>query len=297
MKRRTFLRDSGMYAMGIISIGNIRFEGDRFVGDSPTTTDILGPYYRPGSPVRSDLVPAGSKGRILHLTGKVYDVVSKKPLTGVKIEAWQCDESMNYDNSSDEYLFRGQQVTGKDGKYNFRTIIPAPYKVEEGWRPAHIHLRVSSSLHQDLITQVYFKGDPHLQGDDSSKHSESTSRILDIRKRKDGEDEVIFDIVMSEQLKADESVYRRICGLYKTERGMIEFVREDDMLMLKVNGQIMEGLQYKGNNTFTGGLGFNTAVFQVMQDKSIKVKLTMWDIPGNEKFAEIHEGVKVLKYG
>ena len=75
------------------------------------------------------------------------------------IESWQCDEDEHYDNVSDEYLYRGALRTGKDGKYSFKTIVPVPYKDGEGWRPSHIHFRISSNDHQDLITQIYFEGD------------------------------------------------------------------------------------------------------------------------------------------
>jgi len=68
-----------------------------------------------------------------------------------------------------------------DGKYSFKTIVPVPYKASAtSWRPAHIHLRVSSPNHQDLITQIYFKGDPYLDQDSSSASPLAVNRILDI---------------------------------------------------------------------------------------------------------------------
>jgi hypothetical protein len=203
---------------------------------------------------------------------------------------------MIYDNASDDYLYRGQQKSDGGGKYNFKTIIPVPYQDGAEWRPAHIHLRVSSPEHQDLITQIYFKGDPHIEKDDAAKHADSASRILDITKKSNGEFEVKFDIAMSEQLKADDSVYKKVSGLYKTDKGMLEFYKEDDTLMLKMNGQIMEGLRYKGNNTFAGGLDTNSAIFEIMPDKTVKVTLTLWNFAGNDKYKEVHEGVKTLKY-
>lgn len=296
MKRRKFVRDSTLCAFGLATIGNITWDGRQFIGNNPTTTDILGPFYRPGSPFRSDLVPPGSTGQILMVSGTIHDAVSNKPLAGALIESWQCDEYMNYDNVSDAYLYRGTQKTGKDGKYQFRTIVPIAYKDGDDWRPAHIHFRVSSASHQDLITQVYFKNDPHLAGDDAARHPQSASRILEISRKQDGPAVVRFDIGMSRNLNASDEVYKKLSGIYDTGKGMVEFYRQDDLLMLKVNGQIMEGLIYKGNNTFSGGLGFNSAVFEIEQNKGVSVTLTMWDAPGNSKYKKEYKGKKVLSY-
>jgi hypothetical protein len=41
------------------------------VGDCETTSDILGPFYRPNSPVRRNLVDKGEKGTLVELSGKI----------------------------------------------------------------------------------------------------------------------------------------------------------------------------------------------------------------------------------
>ena len=169
MKRRSFLKQSTLSAFSIATVGTIHWNGKSFEGNNPTTTDILGPFYRPGCPIRTNLVPAGSNGVPMTLEGTVYQTDGQTPQSNVLIEAWQCDENEVYDNTSDDYLFRGATKTGKNGKYYFHTIVPVPYEAsEDSWRPAHIHLRISSPSHQDLITQIYFKGDPHINEDSSS---------------------------------------------------------------------------------------------------------------------------------
>ncbi len=50
---------------------------------------------------------------------------------------------------------------------------------------------------------------------------------------------------------------------------MAEFTREDDLLILKLNGQIMEGLAYKGNNSFEGGIGFNKVKFELIANGEV----------------------------
>lgn len=297
MKRRTFIKDTGLTAFSVAAFGAISWNGKEFAGDNETTTDILGPFYRPGAPMRTNLVPPGSTGKLLQLSGTVYHHDGKTPLSNVLIEAWHCDENAKYDNVSDKYLYRGAIKTGKDGKYTFKTIIPVPYKDGEDWRPAHIHMRISSANHQDLITQIYFKGDPHIEKDAAASAPQSAKRILEIRNNSVAKNEVKFDIVMSKSYQLDAAGYKKITGLYQLNKGNAEFSREDDLLILKLNGQLMEGLIYKGNNTFEGGLNFNKARFEIVANGDVKTYITMWDMPSDKRFLETYEGVKMMKYG
>ena len=66
MERRKFIRDSSYVALSIGVFGRIKWDGKAYVGEDPTTTDILGPFFRPGAPFRTDLVQTGTKGEILH---------------------------------------------------------------------------------------------------------------------------------------------------------------------------------------------------------------------------------------
>ncbi len=297
MKRRSFIKDTSLTAFSIAAFGAISWNGKAFVGDNETTTDILGPYYRPGAPMGSNLVPPGSTGKRLHLSGTVYHYDKKTALSNVLIEAWHCDENATYDNVSDKYLYRGAVKTGKDGKYSFKTIIPVPYKDGEDWRPAHIHMRISSANHQDLITQIYFKGDLHIEKDAAANAPQSAKRILEIKAKSTIENEVTFDIVMGKTYLLEDAGYKKITGLYQLNKGNAEFYREDDLLFLKLNGQIMEGLVYKGNNTFEGGLNFNKARFEMLANGDVRTYLSMWNMPNDKRFFETYEGVKLMKYG
>ncbi len=48
MKRRTFVKNSTLTAFSIAAFGAIHWNGKIFEGDTITTSDILGPFYRPG---------------------------------------------------------------------------------------------------------------------------------------------------------------------------------------------------------------------------------------------------------
>jgi catechol 1,2-dioxygenase len=294
MKRRKFLHNSSLFALSIGVFGKIKWDGEKYVGTDPTTTDILGPFYRPGAPLKTDLVQAGTKGEILHFNGTVFGKDGKTPVSGALVEIWHCNEDGAYDNTSDNYVYRASQKTGTNGKYNFKTILPVPYAVSSALtRPAHIHMRVSANGVQDLITQVYFKGDKHLQEDESASHADAINRILDITANNKQERIVKFDIYLKEEYVLEAAAYKKIAGLYEMkDRSMAEFYKDGDQLFAKLNGQIMEALDYKGENTFQGGIGYITAKFELQNNGGAKVKVT---IKEDGKSNDL-EGTKLLKY-
>jgi len=295
INRRDFVRSSSMTALAVAAFGTIHCKDSGYTTTDPTTTDILGPFYRPNAPLRNNLVPSGSTGEPLRLTGTIFGPDGKTAQSGVKVEAWQCDENELYDNTSDDYLFRGTTSTDQNGQYYFDTIVPVPYKVAaNSWRPAHIHLLVSSPDHQDLITQVYFSGDIHLKNDSSSNSPTAAKRILNI-KAVDGKKTVNFDIVMSKHIPLDTAVYSKICGLYQMDRGMAEFYQQDDLLMMKRNGQISEGMAYAGENTFRGAMDRLKVKFEMGQDGSVKSKIYQVNFNNPDRVTTI-EGTKILKY-
>ena len=293
MKRRTFIKNSSLTAFSISVFGAIQLNGKSFVGDTPTTTDILGPFYRPGAPMRSDIIPPDSKGSPMNLKGIIFKEDGKTPLNNVLVEIWQCDENEHYDNTSDSYLFRGAIKTGKNGKYAFKTIVPVPYKAdpndEASWRPAHIHMRVSVAEQQDLITQIYFKGDKYNDTDTSASSPQAVNRILNIVKNSSGENTVTFDVVMSKEFPLDKEVYNKITGLYQMDSGnTIEFIKNDDLLFMKRNGQLIASLKYIGNNTFEAGIGFPKVTFELLEKSGTKVVVTTQN--------KTYTGEKYLKY-
>lgn len=292
MRRRAFIKNSSFAAFSISAFGFTQWNGKNFTGNTPTTTDILGPFYRPGAPFRSNIIPAGSKGSPLNLCGTVFKEDGKTVLKDALVEIWQCDENKYYDNVSDDFRFRGAVKTGKNGKYDFKTIVPVPYQASPGnensWRPAHIHMRVSSASQQDLITQIYLKNGEYIDKDRSSSSPDAINRLLDITKNAANENLVTFDIVMSREFPLDKEVYKKITGLYQVDDDIIEFVQSDDLLFLKRNGQIVSGIKYTGNNTFEGPGGSSTVSFQLLPGGGVKATI----VSGKNT----RTGEKFLKY-
>jgi protocatechuate 3,4-dioxygenase beta subunit len=243
--------------------------------------------------MRSDIIAPNSKGILMNLNGTIFKEDGKTSLNNALVEIWQCDENEYYDNASDGYLFRGAIKTGNNGKYDFKTIVPVPYKAdpndEASWRPAHIHMRVSVADQQDLITQIYFKGDKYIDTDTWASSPQAVNRILNIAKNPAGENAVTFDVVMNKEFRLDKEVYNKITGLYQMDNhSIIEFIKNDDLLFMKRNGQLTAGLRYIGNNTFEGGIGFPKVTFEVLVKGESKAIV----ITQNRTYS----GQKYLKY-
>ena len=293
MQRRTFIKNSSLTVISISAFGGLNWNGKNFEGDNETTTDILGPFYRPGAPLRNNLRLPGSSGAPIVLKGIIVKEDRKTPINNAFVEIWHCDEHEVYDNASDDYNYRGAQKTKADGKYAFKSILPVPYKAdpnsEASWRPAHIHMRVSVPGQQDLITQLYFKGGKYVETDTWASAPQAVNRILDVSKNASGESEIVFNVIMRKEIPLDKKVYDKITGLYSIDDGSkIEFIQKDDLLFMKRNGQLTAGLTYKGNNSFEGGIGFPKVRFELLTKGGSKAVITTQ--------TKTHTGEKYLKY-
>ncbi|NND31284.1 MAG: catechol 1,2-dioxygenase [Saprospiraceae bacterium] len=276
MKRRHFISKTPLAVVALSSAGFISFNGKSYVGDCQTTTDILGPFYRPDSPVRNDLVIESNQGEIVMLKGKIINDDCSTPIENAKVELWHCSADQVYDNESEDYNYRGTTFSAATGSYFFRTQMPVPYDAGGGmYRPAHFHLMISAPGYQNLITQLYFTGDPYLQKDASSKSPTAKSRILQVEKEADGTLLVPFHVIMQKQLPVDPAIIDRLVGIYhdKTDKKTtLEFFKHEDQLWLK-NDLYGLFLQYKGENTFiipgTGDWGSTEIKFEIKKDGSM----------------------------
>lgn len=294
MERRSFIYQSSLIAMSMGVFGKIKWDGHSWVGEDPTTTDILGPFYRPGAPFRTNLVQEGTTGQRLRFHGVVFAKDGKTPIKNSLVEIWHCNEAGIYDNTSDDYVYRAACKTSQDGKYQFNTILPVPYNVGgDVVRPAHIHMRISGNSGQDLVTQVYFKGDKYVEKDESAGDPRSLNRILEIAGN-DQERVVKFDIVLRDEYVLEDAAFKKIAGLYQMkDKSMAEFYRKDDQLFVKMNGQIVEAMDYKGNNSFEGGMTRVKATFELTGGGAVKVKVSYQ--AAADKYETV-EGEKLLKY-
>ena len=150
-----------------------------------TKGTIEGPYYLPDQvrlssscelPHRPD-----EKGDPLVLSGQVRDL-DGTPLAGADVDIWHADADGYYSGFAPGVPsgnLRGVVVTDDEGRFEIRTVQPAPYQIPTDgptgklieaagwhpWRPAHLHLMVRAGGHRTITTQLYFAGGEWLDSD------------------------------------------------------------------------------------------------------------------------------------
>jgi protocatechuate 3,4-dioxygenase beta subunit len=143
--------------------------------DAVTPGTVMGPYYpllsKPMDP-GTDLTFVAhqsrrAKGQFLYLMGQVLNVKGR-PVKGVEMEIWQANSVGRYDHPSDgnpahvdpNFKGYGLAVTDAEGRYRFKTIVPAGYPVVPGWdRAPHIHFLLTGRRDRH-VTQMWLPDDP-----------------------------------------------------------------------------------------------------------------------------------------
>jgi catechol 1,2-dioxygenase len=154
-----------------------------------TSDNPEGPYYVAGAPMLESPYSlsrrADAPGTPLIVRGQVRSV-DGEPLARAEFDLWQCDydgfySSLGMSPTIEDWDLRGKFLTDDDGRYEFRTIKPPPYRnaavlptIESFfaalgrsiYRPAHIHFAISHpSLPERYLTQMYFADDPYKEYD------------------------------------------------------------------------------------------------------------------------------------
>lgn len=134
--------------------------------DEPTSTAILGPFWRADAPKLSmgenivQNMEGIGEGDRTWMHGIVTDYRTGEPIEGAVLDVWHTAPNGLYeqqDPGQPEMNLRGRFTTGKDGKYDFYCLRPVPYPIpfdgpagkilqaldRHPYRPAHIHFIVS----------------------------------------------------------------------------------------------------------------------------------------------------------
>jgi protocatechuate 3,4-dioxygenase beta subunit len=155
------------------------------VPSGATETTVLGPFYVPGTPEygwgQSVLLrPLGSDTPLI-VHGKILGP-DGQPVEDAKIEIWQTDSNGMYDiqdGKQPEHNLRGCYRSRPDGSYQIRSIRPTSYPIptdgpvgellevtaRHPWRPAHLHVRITSAGHNTLTSHIFDADDQYLRED------------------------------------------------------------------------------------------------------------------------------------
>jgi catechol 1,2-dioxygenase len=217
ISRRDFIRSSTL-GLAVLGTGGLLLRSDAQPtpgsGSAPeqitpprplvkTEPNIMGPFFRSNAPFRAKITPPLSSGVVMVIQGRVWSFQTKKPLQNAVLDIWQANSAGRYDNDdaskplgSKVFLNRARLITDESGYYEFETVHPGHYPLDETrLRPAHIHYRLSHATHKTLVTQLYFKGDPNIEGDPFVR----PSLIIALKEQKVGTasyESGTFDIVL-----------------------------------------------------------------------------------------------------
>jgi catechol 1,2-dioxygenase len=153
-------------------------------GTRETTANLLGPFWRAGSPRMEDgasIVRSPTPGEPLAVTAIVRDPAGR-PVSGADVDVWHASADGLYENQDAKQAdmnLRGTFTTDAGGRVRFRTIKPSGYPIpvngvagdllraqgRHNMRPAHIHFLIHKTGYKTQFSQVYASDDPHLGSD------------------------------------------------------------------------------------------------------------------------------------
>jgi protocatechuate 3,4-dioxygenase beta subunit len=188
MDRRTFV-SAGASALAALALPK------RLLGQAcgtPTSADRYGygPFYLENAPSRKSMALPEEPGAKLSIAGQVANCGG--PVPGVSLEVWHATDSGCYihplqascpDHGNPQVSrLWASLVSDADGKFAFDTIKPGVYLNGSTYRPSHIHFRIRSpqgaASPVDVVTQLYFQGDPYIAGDYGADEPNAKPRTI-----------------------------------------------------------------------------------------------------------------------
>ncbi len=106
------------------------------------------------------IAPENEPGERLNISGTIFLADGETPANDVVLYVYHTDATGYYNEKDDPShpRLRGWMKTNADGRYQFRTIKPAPYPRRT--TPAHIHAHVyGANISEHSIDDYWFAGD------------------------------------------------------------------------------------------------------------------------------------------
>lgn len=134
------------------------------------------------------VTPAKEPGEPLVISGTIHQA-DGKPANGVVLFIYHTDATGYYNEKDDAShpRLKGWMKTEADGRYEFRTIKPAPYPHRT--TPAHIHAHVYGPGYSERsIDDYWFEGDPFINAKELARMKEQggTPAIVALKRDSEG---------------------------------------------------------------------------------------------------------------
>ena len=117
------------------------------------------------------IAPEGEPGTPMAIHGRIFQPDGKSPAANVIVFAYQTDAEGVYSGPGKPgrpWRLQGWAVTGADGRFEFRTIRPAPYPGRS--IPAHVHLSLQTPSHgRQWTEELRFSDDKFVTADERKK--------------------------------------------------------------------------------------------------------------------------------
>lgn len=169
-------------SLGVSSLVCLLNNGDS--GNTETNASLLGPFWRlnsPRTPNGGSIMRSDTPGPALFMSATVVDRAGQ-PIEGAEVDVWHSSPVGLYENQDPEQAemnLRGKFTTDEDGRFWFRSVLPAGYPIpttgvvgrlleaqdRHPFRPAHVHALIYKPGFKTLISQVYVDGAEHLESD------------------------------------------------------------------------------------------------------------------------------------